>query len=123
MKLAAEQQGALEEQIALAEGLLNQRRIREALSAFDVAEAMGADPDGCSAARWMGAMLLGDFEAAWRENDAIRRRGGPDPHRFWMGEEIRGRRVMVRCLHGFGDAIQFLRFLPRLRALASEVDR
>ena len=91
------------------------------MAEFDRAEAMGADPDGCSAARWMAAMLRGDFAAAWRESDLIRQRGGDDPHRFWMGEDPRGRRVMVRCLHGFGDAIQFLRYVPRLRAMAAHV--
>lgn len=109
------------EQIALAERLLEQRQLSKAQAAFDLAEEMGADPDGCSAARWMTAMLRGDFEAAWRESDAIRRRDSPDPERLWMGEDVRGKRVMVRCLHGFGDAIQFLRYLPRLQALAGQV--
>ena len=111
----------LAEQIALAEELLERRQLREAETAFDLAEQMGADADGCAAARWMAAMLRGDFEAAWRESDGIVRRGGIDPHRFWNGEDIRGKRVMVRCLHGFGDAIQFLRYLPRISELAAEV--
>jgi hypothetical protein len=66
-------------------------------------------------------MLLGDFELAWRESEAIRRRGDPDPHRFWEGESLRGRRVILRCLHGFGDTLQFLRYVPRLREIASDV--
>jgi hypothetical protein len=66
-------------------------------------------------------MLLGDFELAWRESDAIRRRGDPDPHRFWQGESLRDKRVMLRCLHGFGDAVQFLRYVPRLREIASKL--
>ena len=111
----------LAEQISLAEELLEQRRLREAELAFHAAEQMGADADGCSAGRWMAAMLGGNFEAAWRESDLIVRRGGRDPHRFWEGEDLRGKRVIVRCLHGFGDAIQFLRYLPRLAALAAEV--
>ncbi len=105
----------------MAERLLEERQLLEAMAAFDLAEEMGADPDGCSAARWTASMLCGDFEAAWCESDAIRRRGGADPHRFWMGEDLRGKRVIVRCLHGFGDAIQFLRYLPWLRAVAKHV--
>jgi hypothetical protein len=66
-------------------------------------------------------MLLGHFELAWRESDAIRRRGAPDPHRFWQGEALRDTRVILRCLHGFGDAVQFLRYVPRLRNVASRV--
>jgi len=32
-----------------------------------------------------------------------------------------GRRVLVRCYHGLGDTIQFLRFIPALRKIAAHV--
>ena len=64
----------------------------------------------------MVSMFAGDFAAAWRESDAILARDAPDPNRFWRGEDLRGQRVIVRCLHGLGDAVQMLRFLPLLRA-------
>lgn len=98
-----------------AENLLQMRDVVRALAAFDHAEAHGAVPDRCSAGRWMAYMFAGDFERAWNESNAIRARGGPDPHRFWQGEELTGQRVVLRCLHGLGDAIQMLRFLPQLR--------
>jgi hypothetical protein len=98
-----------------AEKLLQRRHIAFAAAAFDHAELLGADPDQCSAGRWLLAMLSGKFESAWREGDAIRRRGTPDANRFWQGEDISGKRVIVRCLHGLGDAIQFLRYAPLLR--------
>ena len=85
------------------------------------AEAQGVHADNCAGARWLVHMLAGNFAAAWRESDGIRQRGAPDPHRFWMGEDVRGRRVIVRCLHGHGDTVQFLRYAPRLRGLASHV--
>ena len=66
-------------------------------------------------------MLQGDFEAAWQESDAIRLRGAPDPSRFWDGEDIRGARVIVRSLHGFGDAVQMLRYAPMLQEQAAKV--
>ncbi len=66
-------------------------------------------------------MLEGDFEAAWRESDAIRARGAADPHRFWNGEAVAGAKVIVRCLHGFGDAVQMLRYAPRLGEMASRL--
>ena len=66
-------------------------------------------------------MLAGDFEEAWRVNDRLREMGTEDPHRFWQGEGFTGKRVIVRCLHGFGDSIQFLRYLPQLQDLASKV--
>jgi hypothetical protein len=104
-----------------AEALLAARELDAAEAAFHSAIAGGADPDRCSAGRWMVQMLRGQYEAAWRESDAIRARGGEDPHRFWLGEDVRDRRVMVRSLHGFGDAVQMLRFAPQLRELAASV--
>lgn len=104
-----------------AEMLLMQRTLAPARACFDLAQRRGADPDHCSSGRWMVHMLQGRFEEAWRESDAIRRRGAPDPHRFWNGESLRGKRVMVRCLHGFGDAVQFLRYMPALRRIAKQV--
>ena len=71
--------------------------------------------------RWTAHMLTGNFAAAWRESDTIRAGGAPDPHRFWAGENLRGRRVMLRCLHGYGDAVQFLRYAPRLQRTASRL--
>src|SRR4051794_34168698 len=104
-----------------AEDRLDRRELMSAIEAFDAAERQGANPDRCSAGRWMVFMLRGEFRSAWQESDSIRLRGGPDPHRFWNGEDIRAKRVMIRSLHGFGDAVQFLRYAPALRAMAKEV--
>ena len=101
-----------------AEHLLDSRE-EDALRAFNYAERCGADPDRCAAGRWMAYMLAGDFAAAWRESDAIRLRGAPDPNRMWDGKPLDGRRVIVRCLHGFGDTIQFLRYAPLLQNITS----
>jgi hypothetical protein len=107
-----------EAQVRGAEALLSSRSLNEALKQFELAESAGANPDRCAAGRWMIHMLQGDFEAAWKESDAIRERKQPDEHRFWQGESLQGKRVMLRSLHGFGDAVQFLRYLPQLRAVA-----
>jgi hypothetical protein len=110
-----------EELLQHAEVMLTQRNVPMAVAAFNSAEAQGADPDRCAGERWVAHMLAGNFAAAWRESDAIRRRGAPDPHRFWTGDNLAGQRVILRCLHGFGDAVQFLRYVPRLRSLASQL--
>lgn len=107
--------------LAHAEWLLDQRWLPAALIAFNAAESHGAEADRCRAGRWMVFTLLGRFEEAWREGDAIRRRGMPDPHRFWNGEDISGKHVIVRCLHGFGDSVQFLRYIPLLKQRAARV--
>jgi hypothetical protein len=100
---------------------LHRRELNAAIKAFLEAETLGADPASCSAGRWMAHMLQGDFQSAWAESDAIRASGAPDPHRFWQGEDLRGKRVILRCLHGLGDAVQFLRYIPALRSIAASL--
>lgn len=102
-----------------AENLLDTRQLDAALGTFNEAELRGASADRCAAGRWMVWMLVGHFENAWRESDAIRTRAAPDPHRFWNGEGIAEKNVVLRCLHGFGDAVQMLRFAPRLARCCS----
>jgi hypothetical protein len=117
MTIASTHQRALCE----AEEFLRCRLLPEALRVWNHAERLGAAPDDCAAGRWQTYMLLGEFEAAWLESDAIRRRGLQDSHCFWRGEELTGKRVILRCLHGLGDAVQFLRYAPALRARASRL--
>jgi hypothetical protein len=92
--------------------------IVEALTLFHRAEAADCDPDLCAAGRWKCHMLLGDFERAWCESDQISARGKPDPNRFWNGCPLNGNRVLIRCLHGFGDTIQFIRYAVLVRRIA-----
>src|ERR1041385_4379910 len=106
---------------ALAQDYLAARRVPEALNAFDQAENLGFDPDQCSSGRWICWMLLGCFERAWQESAAIAQRGAPDPHRFWDGLPFTGKRVILRCLHGLGDAIQYIRYAPILRREAAHL--
>ncbi|MGA8029095.1 MAG: hypothetical protein WB992_18300 [Bryobacteraceae bacterium] len=90
-------------------------RVEEALRLFELAEQAGCETDSCAAGRWTCHMLAGNFEQAWQESDAIAKRGRPDPNRFWDGRPLRGRSVLVRCLHGLGDTLQFIRYAPQIR--------
>lgn len=98
----------------------SERRVEQALELFDRAEASGCAADECAAGRWTCRMLLGQMEQAWIESDRIASRGAPDPHRYWSGRPLDGQRVLVRCLHGLGDTIQFIRYATMLR---ERVDR
>ncbi len=97
---------------------LRSLRVDEALRVYDLAEKTGYDADACAAGRWTCHMLQGNFELAWRESDEIARRGQPDPHRFWDGCPLDGRSVLLRCLHGLGDTLQFIRYAPLIRQRA-----
>lgn len=100
---------------------LARRRIRQALKLYRLAEQAGHNSDECAAGRWDCHMLAGNFELAWRESDAIAQRGTPDPHRFWDGRPFTGRRVILRCLHGLGDTLQFIRYAPLIRSRAKSL--
>ncbi|MCU1335608.1 MAG: repeat protein [Bryobacterales bacterium] len=99
--------------------LLQQRCISEALECFHTAQQLGFNANRCAASRWECWMLSGKFECAWAESDQIAASGAPDQHRFWDGRPWNGKRVMVRCLHGLGDTIQFIRYAPMLRETCS----
>jgi len=107
--------------IERAENELRDMRVPEALQLFDDAERASSNLDACAAGRWQCHMLLGDFERAWCESDLISSRGHPDPNRFWDGRPLDGNRVLIRCLHGLGDTIQFVRYAPLVRAVARSV--
>lgn len=104
-----------------AERYLAHRELPSATACLDKAEELGADPNRCAAGRWLAHMLAGEYASAWAESDAIQSRTPDDPQRFWKGEDLSGQRVILRCLHGFGDAVQFFRFLPDLRQKAQSI--
>jgi hypothetical protein len=111
--------------------LLGRRDLRDALAYYDEALRRGADALDLARDRWSCAMLLGDFEAAWRISDQVlaeRRRRGlacvdqPLHLRWvWDGRPLTDRNVLVRCHHGLGDVIQFIRLAAPLRATAARV--
>ena len=106
---------------SIAERLLKERRVPEALRKFRDAEVLGSCSDQCAAHRWTAHMLLGDFQSAWRESDGIDARGSADPHRLWDGQPFRSRHVLIRCLHGLGDTIQYFRYVPQILKSAATV--
>jgi hypothetical protein len=85
--------------------------------------------DELDAAEWERCARRGDFASAWQTGDRIlqRHRAAPDRARprhlqsVWRGESPAGKRVLVRCYHGLGDTIQFIRFVPRLAMIAREI--
>ncbi|MVT50657.1 hypothetical protein GPL17_09135 [Bradyrhizobium yuanmingense] len=78
---------------------------------------------------WAEAIRTGDFARAWTINDRdLLEIAHPPKHtgprhlqRIWRGEDLKDKHVLVRCYHGLGDTIQFLRFMKPLRAIARSV--
>jgi len=80
---------------------------------------------------WRQAMRQGDFPSAWRISDRIlaqrlaryERQAHLPRHlqSVWNGDPLAGKRVLVRCYHGLGDTVQYIRFARNLRRLARDV--
>jgi len=79
--------------------------------------------------QWFAHMRRGDLDAAWRVSEEVMRRRGGASHAhlprheqaIWNGTPLDGRRVLIRCYHGLGDTIQFIRYAPLVHAIAKEV--
>jgi hypothetical protein len=78
---------------------------------------------------WIEAMRRGDFATAWNISDALLlSRRDEDQWKLqrwqqsiWNGNDVAGKRVLVRCYHGLGDTIQFIRYATLLKKVAAEV--
>lgn len=74
-------------------------------------------------------MREGDFESAWKIRDSSLNLYGDKPtwhlprhlQLIWNGKtSLEGKRVLIRCYHGLGDTIQFIRYVPVVNKIASE---
>lgn len=96
-----------------------------ALERFDAAEALGYAPPDLKWDRALALLLRGDlargfaeYEWRWKIADARPRAfAGP----AWTGEDFTGKTLLVYAEQGFGDTIQFVRYLPRLVGRAGHV--
>jgi hypothetical protein len=123
------------------EAMFLQRRLDEALRSHAAAVRHGIGNNGRDLAMsgmvpgdfaWMSHMLRGDFPSAWRlaDHDREQRRragisGATWPRHMrpvWDGRPLAGARALVRCHHGLGDTIQFIRYVPLLAEEAASVD-
>jgi hypothetical protein len=83
-------------------------------------EAIRLQPDCALAHTCLGRILLrkGDFEAGWPEQEwRWQWKDFPSPHRNfaqpqWNGEAIGAARIFLHAEQGFGDTLQFLRYVP-----------
>jgi Flp pilus assembly protein TadD len=95
-----------------------QGRIANAIEACETAIRLRPD---FAQAHWnlaIAALLSGDLrrgftEYEWRKKHARYRPDFPDlPGRRWDGGDASGQTILVRAEQGFGDVIQFARYLP-----------
>ncbi|MEE8453490.1 MAG: glycosyltransferase family 9 protein, partial [Limibaculum sp.] len=98
----------------------------EVIALVDAAEARLTDVDECLLQRSLSYLMKGnyqqgfaDFERRYAGNEVSLPDDAPWPR--WLGEEPRGRKILVMPEQGFGDAVLMSRFLPDLKARGAEV--
>jgi len=94
------------------------RRFEEALASYDHALRIRPDSAEAHCSRALCHMLIGDFDRGWEENEwrwetqqRKMKRAFEQP--LWLGsEEIAGKSILLHGEQGFGDVIQFCRYVP-----------
>jgi tetratricopeptide (TPR) repeat protein len=104
------------------------KRIADALASYDRALALRPDYVAAHYNEGMSRMLIGDIHRGWQKLEwgwvAARqryiKRDFPQPQ--WRGSnEIAGKTVLLHAEQGFGDMIQFCRYIPRVAELGARV--
>ena len=103
------------------------RRFDDAIASLD--ETLMRSPDNFEARfqRSNVNFMRGELAAGWRDYEA-RFAARPETARFvlgpqpiWRGESIGGKKILVHDEQGYGDVLQFCRYLCELEALDADV--
>jgi Tfp pilus assembly protein PilF len=104
------------------------RRLDEAMAAFETAIRLRPDYADAQFNQAMCRLMMGDYargwaqyEWRWRTRQArFAQRGFNRP--LWLGRErLAGVRLLVHAEQGFGDTLQFCRYVPDVAALGARV--
>ncbi|MGA2993094.1 tetratricopeptide repeat protein [Bradyrhizobium sp.] len=106
--------------------LTNIHRFVEALAVYDEIKALDPDDAKADFDASLVELLIGNFEAGWAGREARSKLVGfahfDFPQARWLGRDsIAGKTILVVNDEGFGDLIQFARYIPMLAALGARV--
>jgi Flp pilus assembly protein TadD len=103
------------------------RRIDEATAAFDEAIALKSDYAEATWNRGLAHLLAGQYASGWRDYEARKQKRDPVgdrsfPKPLWLGDAaVSGKTILVHWEQGFGDTIQFSRYLKLLADAGAKV--
>jgi tetratricopeptide (TPR) repeat protein len=106
-------------------------RVAEALASYAKSIALKPDYAGARYNKSLALLLSGDYGQGWADyewrwksetNTYFRNLRQAFPQRHWIGDEnIAGKTILLHTEGGFGDSIQFCRYVPRVADLAARV--
>ena len=103
-------------------------RLQEALTAYD--RGLAIDPLHAELRfnRAITLLLAGEWKAAWPDYEwrfKCHNRHRIYPHQLrgqrWQGEPFQGKTLLIHAEQGLGDAIQYVRYMPEVKARGGEV--
>jgi tetratricopeptide (TPR) repeat protein len=118
-----------------AEALVNRGVTLQGLTQFDAAlasydQTIALRPDDADAHffRGLSRLVTGDFARGWidyqwrRKAPSARLTARDFPQPLWLGEDdIAGKTILLHSEQGFGDSIQFCRYVPLVAARGARV--
>jgi tetratricopeptide (TPR) repeat protein len=100
-------------------------RMDEALASFRRASTLDPGYHMATACEGMLHLLRGNLAAGWEKYEARWSIGDLLPRDFkqpqWRGEPLDGKTILLHAEQGFGDTIQFLRYLPLVAARGGNI--
>jgi tetratricopeptide (TPR) repeat protein len=103
-------------------------RFDQALASYDRAIALRPDDADAVFSRGLSSLVTGDFEQGWLDYEwrrkapsaRLKKRDFRQP--LWLGaDDIAGKTILLHSEQGFGDTIQFCRYLPLVAARGARV--
>jgi tetratricopeptide (TPR) repeat protein len=100
-------------------------RMDEALGYYDLALGFAPEASSIRYNRSLALLKNGDYDRGWTEYEWRWRRGTESDRAYpgprWDGSALDGRTVLVWTEQGLGDVIQFVRYVPFVRARGGRV--
>jgi tetratricopeptide (TPR) repeat protein len=95
--------------------LERQGRYAEALARYGRALALKPDYAQAHFNRSLALLRTGEFDEGWQEYEwrfAVARYDRNFDRPLWSGEPLAGRKILIHAEQGFGDTLQFVRYVP-----------
>lgn len=104
--------------------LYESNRLKESIQAYDQALLMDPHSDPARFGRALSLLAAGRLTEGFGEYNQSRLhdlQSHPPAQPRWHGEPIPGRTLLLHAEQGFGDEIQYVRFLPQLRERVAQL--